>query len=838
MSPPGPGQGLTFLTMARPGEATSGAFAVLLRTHRQGAGMTQEEFAAKAGVGVRTLRDLERGRARPQRATVDLLAAALGLRGAAREEFVRAARRGPAGDPAGTGGSELNLPPAPVLVGREAELANLVAVLRHAAVTTLVGVAGVGKTSLAWSATHRVAVRHPGGVAGVAVTGMTTRAHLLAAVASVFDVAKASDLPARLGGGPSLLLVDGAEKAPESTVDALYWLRANAPNLRLIVTSRQPTGIPGEYVLPVGPLEVPPPGVADLDKIAGYPAADLFLGRLRDVGHAAIGVADVAAVGELVRRLGGLPLALELAAARGRILEVREILDRYGDRVLDLGGHDRAGEPITLRQAIAGSYRLLDPTEQAALRRLAQFQHRWSVELAEPMLAGIVGAGLPGGDGGSRGAGVSGRGAFGTVSGPADEDLIALLDRLVGLGLVSMRGTGPTRFRLLDVVRDFALEESGAAGELPADRDRHAEVLARYAAVQAPRLVGATLREAATRLDFAGSDLAAALVWSARRDPSTALYLASKLPRWWRLRGHDREGREWLRRLLADPGTAEAPARVRAWAQIGQALLATEHGEGLVELPELEKALAAFVADRDVTGQLAARAQLCRIHQVYGDFAAAREHGEAALQLATAHRRTRDILVAQNNLTWHDIRVGDLAAARRRLTAVQRLAAEVGEDRLRALAHANLAEVARLGGRYADAVAIGRRSMVLVAELGDPRHRWRVHGCIALALAQSGRVPESRAVLAEVGDPAVSELVEAYLALAEGDRALAAERFAAAAEALTGKHDVRDVVEALVGLAASTDDPARRAQTLADLDGLCQRSGVSLLARERAALGR
>lgn len=779
--------------------------------------MTQDEFAAKAGVGVRTLRDLERGRARPQRATVDLLAAALGLRGQARDEFVRAARRGTTGDPAGTGGSELNLPPAPLLVGREAELADLVSVLRHAAVTTLVGVAGVGKTSLAWTATHRVAMRHPGGVAGVSVTGMTTVAHLLAAVASVFDVARASDLPARLGGGPSLLMVDGAEKALESTVDGLRWLRRNTPNLRLMVTSRQPTGISGEYVLPVGPLEVPPPEVTDLDKIARYPAAELFLGRLRDVGHAAIGVADVAAVGELVRRLGGLPLALELAAARGRILEVREILDRYGDRVLDLGGHNRAGEPITLRQAIAGSYRLLDPAEQAALRRLAQFQHRWSVELAEAMLA----------DGGRA-----------TSGDPVDEDLIALLDRLVGLGLVSMRGTGPTRFRLLDVVRDFALEESEAAGELPADRDRHATVMARYAATQAPKLVGSTLREAATRLDFAGSDLAAALVWSARRDPSTALYLASKLPRWWRLRGHDQEGREWLRRLLADPGTADAPAKVRAWARTGLALLAAEHGDGLVELPELEAALAAFVADRDVTGQLAARAQLCRIHQVYGNFAAAREHGQAALQLATAHQRTRDILVAQNNLTWHDIRVGDLAGARRRLTAVQRLAAEVGEERLRALAHANLAEVARLDGRYADAVAIGRRSLVLVAELGDPRHRWRVHGCIALALAQSGRVPESRASAAEIGDPGVVELVEAYLALAEGNRAMATERFAAAAEALTGKHDVRDVVEALVGVAASTDDEQRRTQALADLDELCRRSGVSLLARERAALGR
>jgi len=126
----------------------------------------------------------------------------------------------------------------------------------------------------------------------------------------------------------------------------------------------------------------------------------------------------------------------------------------------------------------------------------------------------------------------------------------------------------------------------------------------------------------------------------------------------------------------------------------------------------------------------------------------------------------------------------------------------------------------------------------LVAELGDPGQRLRVHGCVALALAQSGRVAEARAVMTEVGEVAVTELIEAYLALAEGDRVAAADRFASAAEALTGKHDVRDVVEALVGLAASTDDPQRRTRVLADLDELCRRSGVSLLARERAALGR
>src|SRR5205085_11267478 len=131
---------------------------------------------------------------------------------------------------------------------------------------------------------------------------------------------------------------------------------------------------------------------------------------------------------------------------------------------------------------------------------------------------------------------------------------------------------------------------------------------------------------------------------------------------------------------------------------------------------------------------------------------AARRHGTAVLALATRYGRTRDVLVAQNNLTWHEIRLGHLAAARRRLVAVQRLAGEAGEDRLRALAHANLAEVARLDGRYADAVAGARRAVAQLEELGDRGHRRRVLATLGLALAQSGRVPEAEAVLGELAD--------------------------------------------------------------------------------------
>jgi predicted ATPase/DNA-binding XRE family transcriptional regulator len=786
----------------------NGAFAALLRGHRRATGMTQEEFAAKARVGVRTLRDLERGRARPQRATTELLADAFGLRGSAREEFLAAARRGVSiGGPAGRA---IKLPPPPALIGRDNELIDLDFALRHAALVSLVGVAGVGKTGLALAAAHQVAARHPGGVAGVSISDESTKDDILAIVASVFDVPRPEQLPARLVRRQALLLLDAVERAAEPAAAALRWLQRNTPYLRVIVTGRHPTGLAGEYIWPVAPLETPPPETVDIEEASRYPAAALFLARLRDVRQGEIGPEETGVLAELVRRLGGLPLALELGAARGRILELPEILARYGDHVLDLASTPAHGDGTTLREALAASYRLLEPGEARALRRMAQFRNRWSTELAAPLLAGEeLGA-----------------------------DLESLLDRLMGFGLIGSRGNGPVRFRLLDTVRDFAAELAGEAGELDRDRQRHAEVLAGYAARIAPELVGATLTAAATKLDDVAADLRAALIYATPADPVTALRLASALPRWWRFRGQDREGREWLRVLLADERSVAAGPAVRAWARLGVGQLAAEHGEGLAALPEVEAALSAFIDLGDVTGQLAAHTQLCVLHQTFGNPTAARAHGEAGLELAVRNERTRDIVVAQNNLTWHDIRVGDLGAARQRLTTVARLAAEVGEDRLHALAHANLAEVARLDGRYADAIVLGERATVLLEELGDPGHRRRVLGIIGLARAQSGDVVSARSGLAEVRDPGTTAMIEAYLAMAAGDPELATERFTVAGNALAGQHDVRDVVEALVGVAANTEDGERRAAVLGELDALCARSGVSLLTRERELLGR
>jgi predicted ATPase/DNA-binding XRE family transcriptional regulator len=797
-------------------------FAVVLRRHRLRAKLTQEELAVRAAIGVRTVRDLERGRAsRPQRTTVELLAAALGLAAADREAFLAAARGQSAEEPLPPTGF-LQMPPIVELIGRDDDVTELVSRLTTVdgpRGVTLVGIAGVGKTSLGFVVARRVASAYPGGVAGIVVTEGASVGEILGSIAAAFGVGRSDDLPGRFAGRAALLFVDAVERAPEATAEMLTRLLDRLPSLRFLATGRHPIGLPAERVWPLAPLVVPPPEATDLPDIAAYPAAALFLDRLARVRHAELESGEIAPLATLVRRLGGLPLAIELAAARGRVLTIPEILDRYGDRVLDL---DRPGSimsssaaVVSLREAVAASYRLLNPGEQHALRRLAMFRYRWSLGLAERMTEGTQTDG---------------------------EDVVHLLNRLLELGLLSVRGSRAARFRLLDVVRDYAAERAAAEGELTEGRRLHASVLADLAQQTAPDLIGTKLAEAATRLDDVASDLGPALSFAAGDDPHTALRIAAALPRWWRFRGMDVGGRQWLRRLLDDPRTADADPATRAWAKVGLAQVALEHGKGAEEIESAHQAVAEFERLDSIAGQLTAHTQLVAMWMTTGGYDEARRHGEAALALARRSGKTRDMAVAENNLIWHEIRVGDLAAARRRLATVNELASDCGEDRLRAVALANLAEVARLDGNSDEAERLGRDAMVELERIGDPNHRRRLLATIGLALAQSGRLDEARTVLDRLRLPedqaadGSALMVEAAIAMGRGEHKRAAECYAGAAEAYGGAHDPRDVVEALVGLIASTPDAEERVSAVGRLSALCRAGAITLVKRERDLL--
>lgn len=816
--------------------AGSRDFAALLRQRRRAAALTQAELARLAGLAVRTVREAERGRTtRPQRTTAVLLADALELTGPERAGFLGAARGEGAVPPVSlprtaNDHGPVRLPPAPPLLGREPELAALAELLTQGPVgpVTLVGVGGVGKSVLALALAHRVADRFPGGVVSVSIDHEQLDAiDLLDAIGAGLGWSTDERGQPVEAGAPALLVIDGVDRAASGVFRKL--LPELPATLRVLTTGRVPLGVPGERVWPVTPLSLPParPDPGGLAALRQVPAVALFLARLARVRVDELAADEIPALVSLVRQLGGLPLALELAAAQGRLLRLPQILQRFGDRVLDLG--EEEGEEQTLRAAVAGTYRLLSPAEQAAVRRLAVVRDRWSVELAEHLLA---------------------------VDRPG-RDPVPLLDRLVSLGLVEVRGVGEYRFRMLRVVRAFALEQAARHRELTEARRRHARAITDLAARLTPRLVGRGSAQAMANLDEVASEVWVALSHAANDDPVTALRLAAELRRWWRMRGLAGAGRRWLRRLLDDPRTAAAPPAVRAWARVGLARLAYEQGEGEMELPAARAALEEFRRLGDAAGELTAVRLLEVVCRADGRYGEARGHCEAALLLATRHQRDRDAALAQLSLAWHEVRRGDETAARRRLAAADRLAAQSGDRRLRLLAAIGLAELARLNGRYEQAVATAGRALPGLADMGEPRARQRLLGTLGQALATLGRCQEAEAVLAELrGDGAAESVVatappsagsvslatgmaaaiEARLALARRDRVVATEWFAAAAAALSGGAERRDRIEATVELAACLTGRQRQ-RVLQELGELCRSGGFVLLQREQRLLG-
>ena len=380
-------------------------FGDLLRQHRLALGLTQEALAERAGLSKRGISDLERGaRTRPQRESLHLLAEALGLSGLSRAAFVAAARRR-------AGNARQHSPlsphdpftaaPLPVpldeFVGRERELVGITELLRGDGVRllTLTGPGGVGKTRLAITVADDVSAHFSGGVAFVGLAHIRDASLVASAIAQGLGVRASGaesvkeSLTAALGTGKTLLMLDNFEQVVDAAPLALDLLAA-CPQLTIMVTSRAPLRLRGELEVPVLPLDLPAAARSESpETVSRHASVRLFVARCRAVAaDFALDEVTAPTVSEICWRLDGLPLAIELAAARIRMLPLTTLLARLEKRLplLTGGARDAPDRQRTLRDTIAWSHDLLRPQEQTLFRRLAVFTGGWTLEAAEAVV--------------------------------------------------------------------------------------------------------------------------------------------------------------------------------------------------------------------------------------------------------------------------------------------------------------------------------------------------------------------------------------------------------------------------------------------------------------------
>jgi predicted ATPase/class 3 adenylate cyclase len=433
-------------------------------------------------------------------------------------------------------------------VGRRREIDDVKEALGETRLVTLTGPGGTGKTRLSIQVAGELSGSFESGVAFVPLAPISDPALVMSAVADALELREASDrMPVEgvidhLRDREALLVLDNLEQVLDAVTD-VGQLLTQAPKLRILATSREPLGLHGEREYPVPPLEMPDPAhLPPLDSLSQFASVELFVQRATSVKPGfAVTNENAPAVAQICARLDGLPLAIELAAARVKLLSPQDLLKRLDDALSFLATRerDRPTRQRTLRDAIAWSYDLLDEDERRCFSSLAVFRGGFTLDAADAVWGASD--------------------AFDVVASLVNKSLVRQIETTAG----------DTRFLMLETIREFAAERLAERPDAEEVHGRHARHFLELARRAAPNLFGDEQARWLSELAAEHGNFRAALDWAERsREVELALRLSGHLWRFWQMRGHLREAAERFRTVLALPDT-EAHPEARAEALEG-----------------------------------------------------------------------------------------------------------------------------------------------------------------------------------------------------------------------------------------------------------------------------
>jgi predicted ATPase/class 3 adenylate cyclase len=738
-----------------------------------------------------------------------------------------------------------NLPAqANMLVGREKEAMEVVALLRRDDVRllTLTGPGGTGKTRLAVQAAAEAVELFSDGVFFVPLADVVDPARVTSQVAETLGVTEGGGQPlttrlhAAIRAQRLLLVLDNFEQVAVAG-PAVAQLLTAAPGLKVLVTSRSALHVYGEREYPVPPLPLPNPRrLPPLDQLMEYESVRLFTARAQEVkADFAVTAANAKVIAEICYRLDGLPLAIELAAARIKLLTPQALLERltHSLRVLTGGARDLPARQQTLRGAIDWSYTTLGADEQALFARMAVFAGGGTLSAIETICNG------------------SGDGA-----GPPGSIVLDIIDGLSSLADKSLLrqedvGEGEPRFAMLGTIREYALERLEERGELAAMRHARTMYYLALAEEAEPHLAGAAQSEWLARLGVEHDNIRVSLRNALEAgEYETAVRLVGAFWRFWSVRGYLTEGRRWMERALAQPEGVSTTLRAKALdglaslvraqgdddaarmyyeesmairraaghrAGIAHSLsnlagMARDQGDYETARAYYEECLAIRRAIDDTEGITRTLINLGIMAQRQADYATARARYEESLAIGRARGHTQAVAHALTNLGVVAQQQGEYAAARARYEESLAAARVMGDTATVGFALNNLGAVAKQQGDIAAARSFYAQSLTLRRELGDMRAMAFSLTNLGMVAQEQGDLTAARAyfdecltIRRELGDPRALPFALNNLALVARQQREYATARAAYLESLDSSrqlNDTRGILEALEGLAA------------------------------------